>query len=93
MRVSRQFYFLYEKISHTEKAQKAQNVNKQLSLRFFFIRTKSIKSTKRKQATFTQTFYIRIKSIKNTKNIKSTKRQTSHVLLLRCFLCAQKYCV
>ena len=31
MRGSRQFYFLNEKISHTQKAQKAQNVNKQLS--------------------------------------------------------------
>ena len=38
MGVSRQFYFLNEKISHAQKAQKAQkaqNVNKQLSLRRF----------------------------------------------------------
>ena len=50
-----------------------------------FTHTKSTKSTKRKQATFTQTFYTRIKSMKNTKSIKSTKRQTSDSLPLRCF--------
>ena len=38
MRVSRQLYFLNEKISHTQKAQKAQNAqnaNKRLLLRRF----------------------------------------------------------
>ena len=48
----------------------------------FFISTKS---TKRKQATFTQTFYTRIKSIKSTKSIKNTERQTSDFLPLRSF--------
>ena len=43
------------------------------------------KSTKRKQATFTQTFFTRIKSIKSIKSTKSTKRQTSDFLPLRCF--------
>ena len=32
--------------THVQKAQKAQNVNKQHSLRCFFIHTKSIKNTK-----------------------------------------------
>ena len=44
-----------------------------------FTRTKSTKSTKRKQATFTQMFFMHIRSI------KSTKRQTNDFLLLRCF--------
>ena len=35
MRGSRQFYFLNEKISHTQKAQKAQNANKRLSFKCF----------------------------------------------------------
>ena len=34
----------------------------------FFIRTKSTKSTKRKQATFTQTFYMCRKNMKSTKS-------------------------
>ena len=46
---------------------------------------KNIKSTKRKQATFTLRRFIRTKSTKNIKSIKSTKRQTSDFLLLECF--------
>ena len=52
-----------------------------------FARTKSAKSTKLKQATFTQMFFMRTKNAKSTKRTKSTKRQTSN-LPLRCFLCA-----
>ena len=40
MRVSGQFYLFYEKISHTQKAQKVQNSNKQLSLRCFYMHKK-----------------------------------------------------
>ena len=64
-----------------------------------FARTKSAKSTKRKQATFTQMFFMRTKNAKSTKSTKSikrtksTKRQTSNLLPLRCFLCAQKCCL
>ena len=36
MRVSGQFYFLNEKISHAQKAPKAQNAHKRLSLRCCF---------------------------------------------------------
>ena len=55
-----------------------------------FARTKSAKSTKRTQATFTQMlfFFMRTKNAKSTKRTKSTKRQTSNLLPLRCFLCA-----
>ena len=70
--------------------EESSNINEGIKAVLFFnrkdfTRTKSTKSTKRKQATFTQTFFTRIKSIKST---KSTKRQTSNFLLLRCFLCA-----
>ena len=60
--------FFYERISHAQKAQKAQDANKQLSLRCFLYAQKAHNV---KQATFTQTFYTRTKS---TKSIKSTKR-------------------
>ena len=69
MRVSRQFYFLNEKIPHTRKTQSTKS-------------TKSIKSAKYKQATFTQMFFYRHKK---HKNIKSPKRQTSDFLPLRRF--------
>ena len=63
---------------------KSSNINEGIKAVLFFkrkdfTRTKSTKSTKRKQATFTQMFFMRIKSI------KSTKRQTSDFLPLRCF--------
>ena len=51
-----------------------------------FTRTKSTKSTKRKQATFfLLDVFIRIKTIKSIKTTKSTKRQTIDFLPLRCF--------
>ena len=79
MRVLTQFHFFYKKISHAQKAQKAQNVNKKLSLRCFLYAQK-VQNVK--QATFTQTFYTHTKSIKS---IKSTKCQTSNFLPFRCF--------
>ena len=69
MRVSRQFYFLNEKIPHTRKTQSTKS-------------TKSIKSTKHNQTTFTQMFFY---PHKKHKSIKSPKRQTSDFLPLRCF--------
>ena len=72
----------YKKISHAQKAQKAHNVSKQLSLRCFLYAQKAQKAQNVKQATFTQTFYTHTKSIKS---IKSTKRQTSNFLPFRCF--------
>ena len=71
----------------------SSNINEGIRVVLFFLQkdlthTKSTKSTKRKQATFTQTFFTHmksIKSIKKTKSTKSTKRQTSDFLFLRCF--------
>ena len=77
-------FFLQKDFTHThrQKAQKAQNVNKQLLLRCFLYAQKALKAQNVKQATFTQTFYIQTKSIKS---IKSTKRQTSNFLPFGCF--------
>ena len=75
MRVLGSFYFLNEKTPH---AQKAQNVNKRLSLRCFLYAQKAQKAQNVK-TTFAQTFYKRIKSIisiKCIKSIKSIKRQS-----------------
>ena len=84
--------FFYEKISHTQKAQKAlknvnkqlsythkkaQKANKQLSRRYFLYVQKAQNA---KQAIFTQTFYTH-------KKHKKHKMQTSDFLPLRCFLC------
>ena len=55
MRVSRQIYFSNEKISHAkiaQKAQKAQNTNKRLSLRCFLCAQKAQKAQNIKQAIF-----------------------------------------
>ena len=62
----------------------SSNINEGIKAILFFkqkdfTRTKSTKSTKRKQVTFTQMFFMHIRSI------KSTKRETTDFLLLRCF--------
>ena len=51
-----------------------------------FIRTKSTKSTKHKQATLAQMFFIRIKSIKTTKSTKSTNVKQATFFLLDVFI-------
>ena len=38
-------FFFYEEILHTKKAQKAQNANKRLSLRYFYTPKKYKKQT------------------------------------------------
>ena len=60
MKVSRQFYFFHEKISHTKKSIKSTKRNKRLLLRCFLFAQKAQKAQKRKQATFTQIFFMQI---------------------------------